>query len=322
MGAQSNIGYVRRTLMDTAYARLPDGGYILSTDGDTAVAEDWIESNVGALQSADAVGGNILLEPSDFTRLPLRTQRHYREDYGYQTAISRLVDLLDPDPHDPWPRHHHHFGASLACTTEIYGAIGGLPHVDCLEDVAFVERLVRADARLRHSPEVQVVTTARLRGRARVGLASQLREWDQMEREPQVESATFLAAYYQTRAALTHSWRAGENDSPCLPHLATLLNIGQSQMQTIFEEACTAGELHDLLNLKQRLWEATPVHLRTSPRSATCRQLQLMIRSLCAAEHQSGTGLPLFATAGASPGGLESNHAPGLLWRGSPELPA
>lgn len=30
---------------------------------------------------------------------------------------------------DPWPRHHWHFGASLALTARAYRCVGGLPMV-------------------------------------------------------------------------------------------------------------------------------------------------------------------------------------------------
>jgi len=41
--------------------------------------------------------------------------------------LAELEGWLDPDPADPLPRHHQHFGASLAVTVDAYRRAGGLP---------------------------------------------------------------------------------------------------------------------------------------------------------------------------------------------------
>lgn len=91
-------------------------------------------------------------------------------------ARERLASLLDPDPADPWPRHHQHFCARLAVTAHAYRQVGGVPEVRHLEDEALVAALRREDFAVRHSPLVRVLTPGRLLGRVEVGLAWQLRE--------------------------------------------------------------------------------------------------------------------------------------------------
>ncbi len=178
----AHAGTARRLLMDTASQRL--GGKrqglcaILATDADSTVARDWLAQNLAALErGADAVGGLIELREEDLAALPEQVRCCYRRDRRYAALIAQLEDLLDPQPEDPFPRHLDHFGSSLACTPEAYARAGGMPPVSALEDEAFVDRLRRADLRLRHEPAVRVFTSARLQGRASVGLAGQLRQW-------------------------------------------------------------------------------------------------------------------------------------------------
>jgi hypothetical protein len=206
----AHVGTARRRLMDLACERLDslgaEGSAILSTDADTLVAEDWIAANLAAIGAgAEVVGGAIELLTEDFQGLGPGLRLAYERDGAYQGLVARLEAMLDPDPADPWPRHLQHFGASLACTPAIYRRCGGLPAVKPLEDVAFVDALRKVGARIRHAPEVRIFTSARLDGRAEVGLSGQLRHWqDEGERGlPQiVDSAEWLEHRFKTLASL------------------------------------------------------------------------------------------------------------------------
>ncbi len=197
----AHVGTARRHLMDTAFHRLNSPARpkvaILSTDADTTVAPNWILRNLAAIeQGAEVVGGVINLKPEDLVSLDPGTLHAYRADRLYQREVACLESILDPDPVDPWPRHLDHFGASLACTPDIYRRAGGLPPVRQLEDVAFIDALRRVDARIRHAPDVSVFTSARLKGRTEVGLSGQLRLWHvaAVQGHPHmVESAAYLA---------------------------------------------------------------------------------------------------------------------------------
>ncbi len=170
------------------------------------VAEDWVAANLAQIAAGtEVVGGRIELLPEDREGLPTGVRLAYERDREFQGLVAKLEALLDPDPADPWPRHLHHFGASLACTPEVYRRSGGLPAVKPLEDVAFVDALRKVGARIRHAPEVRIFTSARLDGRAEVGLSGQLRLWrDEAERGlPQmVDSAEWLRHRFSTLAGL------------------------------------------------------------------------------------------------------------------------
>ncbi len=219
---EAHVGTARRALMDLACERLEELGpapatAILSTDADTLVAPDWIAQNLAAIEAgAEVVGGVIHLFPADLDRLDRGTRLAYERDRELQRRVARLEALLDPDPADPWPRHLEHFGASLACTPEVYRRSGGLPAVKPLEDVAFIDRLRRVGARIRHAPAVHIETSARLDGRAEVGLSGQLRVWQRESAEGTphvVESAEWLEHRFRTMGRLRRLNEGGTGDS-------------------------------------------------------------------------------------------------------------
>jgi hypothetical protein len=208
---RAHVGTARSLLMEAACERLEglpgsDGRAILSTDADTQVAPDWVAANLWELErGADAVGGVIQLLPDELEALDDGTRAAYLRDQAFQHRVARLEAALDPDPADPWPRHLEHFGASLACTPEVYRRSGGLPAVCPLEDKAFVDALRKVGARIRHSPLVQIFTSARLDGRAEIGLSGQLRHWKREAGagEPHmVDSAEWLEHRFRTLATL------------------------------------------------------------------------------------------------------------------------
>lgn len=207
---EAHAGNARRLAMDTAWHRLRhNAGHavtaIMTTDADSVVAPDWVARNLAALEAgADAVGGHIRLPDADLAALPPLVRRCYEQDRRYAALIAELEDLLDPQKGDASPRHLDHFGSSLACTPETYALVGGLPALPALEDEAFVDRLRRAELCLRHDPKVVVTTSARLQGRATVGLAGQLRLWSELreEQDHAVQSGAYLAHRFRVLRAL------------------------------------------------------------------------------------------------------------------------
>ncbi len=214
---QAHAGMARRLLMDTAWQRLGgedalDTACVLATDADSVVADDWVAQNLAAMQAgADAVGGAIQLRGEELGVLPAQARECYLRDRRYAELVAQLEDLLDPQAGDPWPRHLDHFGSSLACTAHAYARAGGMPAVAALEDEAFVDRLRRADLCLRHEPMVKVFTSARLEGRARVGLAGQLRLWHALagHKAHFVQSAAYLTHRFETLQRLRTAFATG-----------------------------------------------------------------------------------------------------------------
>jgi hypothetical protein len=215
--AKANIGTVRRLLMDEAHRRLTsvhnERGIIASTDGDTVVDPQWLWHIKAEIESgADAVGGRILTHPD---KNPVRL--FHLRDVTYRTLLARLESQLDPCAHDPWPRHFQHFGANLAVTCTMYSKAGRLPEVPYLEDEAFYRALLRIDARVRQSPQVRVMTSARMQGRVAVGFSEQLRCWATMNKNGQcqiVESVGGWAVKFAARRKLRDLWTNREQGLP------------------------------------------------------------------------------------------------------------
>lgn len=255
--AEANIGAVRRLLMDEACRRLLGRGWrrgvIASTDADTIVSRTWlaaIQMEIG--RGADVVGGRIIARGDDGEQPETMTRLYHLRDVTYGHLIAELESLLDPDPADPWPRHHQHFGASLAVTAEIYRRAGGLPAVPALEDMAFHHALRRVDARIRHSPAVRVVTSARRTGRVAAGLSTQLGEWDALARAgqlPLVESPAAAEWRVRTRRALRELWHRargqGTPDADALQVVAARLHLERRWLALEALQPQPFGVFHD-----------------------------------------------------------------------------
>lgn len=212
----ANVVGARRAALELAAARLggnPDG-LIVSTDADSVPAPDWLRHLQAAFRlGADAACGRILLCPEERARLPGPVRRVYLQDAAYRLAAERLTARLNPDPADPWPRHHQHFGANLALTLRAYRRVGGVPDVPHLEDVALIQGLRRHDLRIRRTPHARVHTSARLTGRVLLGLSTQLSEWHADPAAWRVPGAAEVAALARAEAALKEArqrgWHAG-----------------------------------------------------------------------------------------------------------------
>jgi glycosyltransferase involved in cell wall biosynthesis len=149
---------------------------ILTTDADGEVPENWIEANLRAIeQGADAVCGMAVIDPLEALLIP----RHLHEDDAREVAYGRLLDeiasVILRDPADPWPRHTEGSGASIAVRASMLRRVGGMPCLRSGEDRALIARLRRMDARVRHDPEISVVVSGRIHGRAAGGMADTIR---------------------------------------------------------------------------------------------------------------------------------------------------
>ncbi len=258
---QAYIGYVRKILMDEAYRRLRKcrGGVIASTDGDSQVSPTWIAANLYEIAcGADAVGGRIITDTAGRSELhPYAKACHLRE-VGYNYLVAELETYLDPNPHDPFPRHYQHYGASFAVTVQMYARSGGMPLVRTPEDVAFYQALMQVNARFRHSPLVRVVTSARQTGRTNIGLANQLQKWTTMGEENQpflVESADAIATRLLSRHQLRLLWSSilsgyQPTQSDILP-LAKKLKINPQWLAQELTQPTTSGKLIEIIEQRQ-----------------------------------------------------------------------
>lgn len=269
----AHVGHARACLMNEACRRLRStagaNGVIASTDGDTRVDRRWLATTLAEFAAgADAVGGLIASRAvaGDSPALRALVQR----DAQYRHWRARLECLLDPDTADPWPRHHHHFGASLAVRVGAYEVVGGCPPVPWLEDEALVRALRGRDLRVRHSPRVRVVTSGRRLGRVEVGLSQQLRAWAAMAEaaaEPLVPDPEHEAATLRLRARLRTA-RPGDlapQAEPVLRELAAHLGLPSDSVTSAWQQARFFGAFFNELAARtsadalplRRLGEAT-----------------------------------------------------------------
>jgi hypothetical protein len=178
--AQAHVGSARRLAMERALelANNRARSVLLTTDADAIPRCDWIENNLQAINAGAAlVGGHIVGDKMEEALLGQHFLRRARDQMYYGSLVDRLANLIDPLPHDPWPRHSDHTGASLAVRAKVYAAVGGLPALPFREDLAFVSLARGAGYHLRHPLNVRVKVSARLEGRARGGMADCLRTW-------------------------------------------------------------------------------------------------------------------------------------------------
>lgn len=165
-------GHARRTGMDAARDRLlrlgKPGALIASTDADSAVARDWVISQLRAAgQGSQAIGGRIDLQDDGSLSSALL-------GWHAERGARRMRQLL-ADPRSTGTTEHWQFsGASMALTAAVYSEVGGIEARESLEDerleAALLDRGIGIDRLL----SVRVTTSARLAGRASQGLAADL----------------------------------------------------------------------------------------------------------------------------------------------------
>ncbi len=179
----AHVGRARQALFDVALERFRslgrESGVILTTDADSRPAQDWIAQNEAEVAAGvDGVGGRITLDRAEHAALPAGVRRLFLLDIGYRRALEALRHLYAPERHDPYPRHHQHFGGSLGVTARAYARAGGMPLRRSSEDVALYRAVLESGGRFRHSYRVRVETSARMVGRAPGGLSDAIRHWN------------------------------------------------------------------------------------------------------------------------------------------------
>ncbi len=218
--SDAHVGTARRMAMDRALSFCPpQGGVILTTDADAAPDGAWIDANLSAIaKGADLVGGKLSGNRQEEERLGAGFLARAATAARYAAGCDRLAALIDPIPHDPWPRHADHTGGSLAIRAEVYRAVGGLPPLPRREDLALVSAVRAWGGRLVHPLDVRVEVSARVVGRARGGMADCLKDWVRAEAEGRpllvedpvrVEARLLRRRAIRALAALPEPSRAG-----------------------------------------------------------------------------------------------------------------
>ena len=203
----ASAGWARRCAMDAASAWLAESGHpdgvLLTTDADTRVGSDWLARNLRYIEAGlDAVAGRFSLDCEEAAMLPAPLHARGRLEAAYEALLTEISARLDPQPSDPWPCHWTRSGASLAVRRSAYLAVGGMPDLPLGEDHAFVDALLRSDMLVRHAPEIVVITSGRLDGRAAGGAADTMKLRCQL-----LDSACDDRLERLDRALIRYCWR-------------------------------------------------------------------------------------------------------------------
>jgi glycosyltransferase involved in cell wall biosynthesis len=256
---QANVGYVRRLLMNEAWSRFHHlgcpQGILATTDGDTQVSPTWVAAIIAEIKKGvDGVGGRIFTKACPQSGSETKTRSRFLRYVTYNYLTAQLEGYLDPDPFDPFPRHHQHYGASFALTAQIYAKVGGMPTVRQEEDVALYKVLQRVDARFRHSPMVQVVTSNRTQGRTQGGLAQRLTQMEklvQQQQQMQVEGIGLLKSRFFLRSQLRWWWQDGiDSIQPAV--VAERLGLSLAWLTMAVNHSRTFGLLLDRIYQQQQ----------------------------------------------------------------------
>jgi hypothetical protein len=208
-GDEATAGFARSLALRLAGESLSGSDVLMTTDADGQVDPLWLFENLRGFQAgAYAVCGRAEIDPEEALQIPERLHRDDALECRLVALLDEIEWLLDPDPHDPWPRHTQHSGASIAVTASAWRRVGGIPAVPSGEDRAFVAALRLADMRIRHAPEVRVRVSGRISGRARGGMADTIRrrmvlqdEFTDETIEPAADRWRRVALRAQARAA-------------------------------------------------------------------------------------------------------------------------
>jgi len=170
-GSDASAGEARRLACEHAHALAPDG-IILTTDADSIVPATWIADNLAEIgRGADCVCGMAIIDRGEHGGYRPRLAFDDMRETFLLNLQDEITAIVDPDPFDPWPRHQQNSGASIAVKAAALRRAGGAPRVASGEDRAMVRHLALVDAKIRHAPEIAVVVSGRLHGRAAGGMA-------------------------------------------------------------------------------------------------------------------------------------------------------
>lgn len=289
--ARAHAGWARKLAMDAAADLLgrANGAHprlILTTDADGRVGSRWLDANLTAARAgADLVAGFVRADRVEHARLPITVIERGQLESRYEWLLSELSARLDPELHDPWPRHRMASGASLGVTLAAYRRIGGLPPIPTGEDRALAARIAATGGHIRHSLSAQVVVSCRLDGRAEGGMAATIRQRalkPELACDPALESAVDLVRRARWRAELRRRHRDGLLRS-CTAW-SSKLELGQA-------EAAATAELSHFGAVWASIERSSPI-LVYRPLAPSQLAAQIATAKSLLAELCDGRGLP------------------------------
>lgn len=156
---QGNVGRARAA--GTACAIALGARWIACTDADSRVPRDWLACQLAC--DADAFCGVVCVD----------------DWLDYDDAVRTYFDAAEV----PRDGHPHVHGANMGFTAAMYLRCGGFLPLSAHEDVALIDALDRAGARIARCARPVVTTSARRVARAQHGFADYLRVLEAQHRE-------------------------------------------------------------------------------------------------------------------------------------------
>jgi hypothetical protein len=230
---QANAGTARRLAVETAHEIAGSQGIILMTDADGQVPKSWVARNLKWLRAGyDAVCGMARIDSADEALIPEHLIHDDLAEAKYAALLDEINHWIDPRSGDPWPRHTHQSGASIAVRSAVYTAVGGLPLVSHSEDRGFVARLRGRDCKIRHDSGIVVTVSGRRLGRAAGGMAEAIARRI-IQQDQWADDRLELPQAALRRAQLRRAARTVWSSHVDCRSLALALGLPISQVQTL-----------------------------------------------------------------------------------------
>lgn len=226
-----NAGAARRRAVDLTRSD-PDSwqpDIIMTTDGDTVPAANWVSEAVAALSAVDIVAGDIERDTEE--PLPSRDRLE-----AYLRDLHDLRRAIDPLPWEAGRSHPFVGGANLSFRASVYDQLGGFEPIACHEDKRIVEKARQAGLRVRQSRQVRVVTSSRRVGRAIGGLSDILAAMALEASEPMVQSPALEARQYAL-GAWARRLRDDGGEEREWNALATAFGTTSAALRSVADEA-------------------------------------------------------------------------------------
>jgi hypothetical protein len=210
-----NAGCARRMANHAAIELLNESsGLLFMTDADSVAPPDWISTYCHLLRSGyDAIAGKVDLNPDDSSEILPSLRKRGALEERYTLLLDQLDSIIDPIPHDPWPRHYNAYGANIAVRVDALNGLRDFPAVPCGEDRLLIKMLEAHGRRVRHDCATRVLTSGRLFGRAPGGMADTLRRRLKAPLtpcDPRLEPARAASTRAMLRKCLRQAWVDGD----------------------------------------------------------------------------------------------------------------
>jgi hypothetical protein len=153
-----STGEARRLAMAHARRLLREDGILLTTDANVTVDSDWLAAMISCFadRRVDAVVGAIS---------PFREENALELSIGalerrYWDLIVAAEDAIDPQPHDPAPRHGRESGSNFGIRATMLDAVDGVPAMARGEIRALADAVRARDGGIRHANAPHATATA------------------------------------------------------------------------------------------------------------------------------------------------------------------